>query len=73
MFRFNNPDALLVLLLVFVLAPIISAALSLAAWAVIPVADGWVIVGYMSVPITRGKNGLTGNMAAGHDSMKSIP
>ena len=26
---------------VFVLAPIISAALSLAAWAVIPVAEGW--------------------------------
>ena len=26
---------------VFVLAPIISAALSLAAWAVVPVADGW--------------------------------
>ena len=28
---------------VFVLAPIISAALSLAAWAVVPVADGWAI------------------------------
>src|SRR6185295_11577646 len=26
---------------VFVLAPIISAALSLAAWAVVPVAEGW--------------------------------
>jgi len=26
---------------VFVLAPIVSAALSLAAWAVVPVADGW--------------------------------
>jgi NADH-quinone oxidoreductase subunit H len=28
---------------VFVLAPIISAALSLAAWAVVPVADGWAV------------------------------
>ena len=28
---------------VFLLAPIISAALSLAAWAVVPVADGWAV------------------------------
>lgn len=36
------------------------------------VADGWIITSYLSVPLTRGKNGMAGNLAAGHDALKAV-